>query len=77
MCVGVHEIDLTYLPHCVQEEIKFDICEEMFYKSPIFRGLDETFLMGLAKTAKVCINFIVWLRNWLQSNLSRNILSST
>lgn len=58
ICVGVHEIDLTYLPHCVQEEIKFDICEEMFYKSPIFRGLDETFLMGLAKTAKVCINFI-------------------
>ncbi|CAL8141846.1 unnamed protein product [Orchesella dallaii] len=52
---GVHEIDLTYLPHCVQEEIKYDICEEMFYKSPMFRGLDETFLMGLAKDAKVSL----------------------
>lgn len=39
----------------VIEDMYYDICQEMFYKAPLFRGLDETFLRAVSGIVQVVL----------------------
>ena len=50
---GVHDVNLKDLPQSLQEEVMYDICEEMLGKTPLFIGLEPATLQSISRLAKV------------------------
>ncbi|OXA59583.1 Potassium voltage-gated channel subfamily H member 2 [Folsomia candida] len=53
---GVYEVQFfKCLPPAFQEDLLYDICQEMFDKSFLFNGMDEALLRAIAKIVKVAL----------------------
>ena len=50
---GVHQVNLKDLPSTLIEEFMYDVCEEMFNTSPLFRDLESNTLHSISRLAKV------------------------
>ena len=50
---GIHQVNLKDLPSALMEDITYDVCEEMFNTSPLFRNLESSTLHSISRLAKV------------------------
>ncbi|CAG7731032.1 unnamed protein product [Allacma fusca] len=50
---GILEVNLGDIPITMQQELMYDICEEMLFKSPMFRDLDQAFLLAISRIVKI------------------------